>query len=133
MPGNVVSRYLVSWTDPYFLDSDYSLGLSGFYFQRFYPDWDEERAGGRVNVGRNPFSDEPLVHSFGISTMVALLKVEAGARTGFAFLKAGLFNLEYWRGNTNQGRYSLKVPMIGTDEKSLPSTAGRKDRVGACR
>lgn len=52
VPGNVVSRYLVSWTDPYFLDSDYSLGLSGFYFQRFYPDWDEQRAGGRVNVGR---------------------------------------------------------------------------------
>ncbi|HEX6985452.1 MAG TPA: BamA/TamA family outer membrane protein, partial [Planctomycetaceae bacterium] len=52
VPGNVVSRYLVSWTDPYFLDSDFSLGLSGFYFQRFYPDWDEERAGGRVNVGR---------------------------------------------------------------------------------
>ncbi|MGC1272084.1 MAG: BamA/TamA family outer membrane protein [Planctomycetaceae bacterium] len=52
VPGNVVSRYLVSWTDPYFLDSDYSLGLSGFYFQRFYPDWDEERAGGRVNIGR---------------------------------------------------------------------------------
>jgi outer membrane protein insertion porin family len=42
----------VSWTDPYFLDTDYSLGLSGFYFQRFYPDWDEERAGGRINVGR---------------------------------------------------------------------------------
>ncbi|MDQ3330585.1 MAG: hypothetical protein M3552_08020, partial [Planctomycetota bacterium] len=26
VPGNVVSRYLVSWTDPFFLDSDYSLG-----------------------------------------------------------------------------------------------------------
>lgn len=52
VPGNVVSRYLVNWTDPYFLDTDYSLGLSGFYFQRFYREWDEERAGGRVNVGR---------------------------------------------------------------------------------
>ena len=52
VPGNVVSRYLVSWTDPYFLDTDYSLGLSGFYFQRYYTDWNEERAGGRVNVGR---------------------------------------------------------------------------------
>ncbi|MBP9902235.1 MAG: Ig-like domain-containing protein [Verrucomicrobia bacterium] len=68
---------------------------------------------GRVNVGRNPFSDGPLQHTYGISTMVALLKAEAGGRTGFAFLKAGLFNLEYWRGNTNQGRYSLVFPMLG--------------------
>ncbi|MFN0199227.1 MAG: outer membrane protein assembly factor [Planctomycetaceae bacterium] len=52
VPGNVVSRYMVSWTDPYFLDSDYSLSTSGFYFNRFYPDWDEERLGGRIGVGR---------------------------------------------------------------------------------
>ena len=52
MPGDQVSRYLVSWTDPFFLDTDYSLGLSGFYFQRFYSSWDEERAGGRINLGR---------------------------------------------------------------------------------
>ncbi|MEX1230070.1 MAG: BamA/TamA family outer membrane protein [Planctomycetaceae bacterium] len=52
VPGNVVSRYMLSWTDPYFLDSDYSLTTSGFYFNRFYPDWDEERLGGRIAVGR---------------------------------------------------------------------------------
>ncbi|MDA1014124.1 MAG: BamA/TamA family outer membrane protein [Planctomycetota bacterium] len=52
VPGNIVSRYLISWTNPYVLDSDYSLTLSGFYFTRFYQDWDENRAGGRVGVGR---------------------------------------------------------------------------------
>ncbi|MEX1096589.1 MAG: BamA/TamA family outer membrane protein [Planctomycetales bacterium] len=52
MPGDQVSRYLVSWTDPYFLDTDFSFGLSGFYFNRFYPDWDEVRGGGRISVGR---------------------------------------------------------------------------------
>ena len=52
VPGNIVSRYLISWTNPYVLDSDYSLTLSGFYFTRFYEDWDEDRAGGRVGVGR---------------------------------------------------------------------------------
>ena len=52
VPGNVVSRYLVSWTDPYFLDTVYSVGTSGFYFQRYYPDWNEERAGGRFTLGR---------------------------------------------------------------------------------
>lgn len=52
VPGNVVSRYLVSWTDPYFNDSPYSVGVSGFYFNRFYRDWTEQRTGGRVTVGR---------------------------------------------------------------------------------
>jgi outer membrane protein insertion porin family len=47
----VVSRYLVSWTDPYFLDSPFSLGVSGFYYERFFDDWDEERGGGRVSTG----------------------------------------------------------------------------------
>lgn len=51
-PGNQVSRYAISWTDPYFLYTDYSLGVSGFYFNRFYPDWTEDRIGGRVSIGK---------------------------------------------------------------------------------
>jgi outer membrane protein insertion porin family len=52
VPGDQVSRYMASWTDPFFLDTPYSLGVSGFYYQRFMPDWKEERAGGRITVGR---------------------------------------------------------------------------------
>ena len=52
VPGNIVSRYLISWTDPYFLDTNYSLGLSGFFYDRFFPDWNEQRAGGRISLGR---------------------------------------------------------------------------------
>ncbi len=51
-PGDQVSRYVISWTDPYFMYTDYSLGLSGFFFNRFYPDWDEERIGGRITLGK---------------------------------------------------------------------------------
>ncbi|MEZ6061615.1 MAG: outer membrane protein assembly factor [Planctomycetaceae bacterium] len=51
-PGDIVSRYALQWTDPYFMYTDYSLSVSGFFFNRFYPDWDEERLGGRVAVGR---------------------------------------------------------------------------------
>jgi outer membrane protein insertion porin family len=51
-PGDIVSRYALSWTDPYFMYTDYSLSVSGFYFNRFYPDWDEDRVGGRISVGR---------------------------------------------------------------------------------
>ena len=52
MPGNQVSRYMITWRDPNFLDQTFSLGVSGFYYTRFFPDWYENRAGGRVTVGQ---------------------------------------------------------------------------------
>jgi outer membrane protein insertion porin family len=52
VPGEFVSRYMVSWQTPYFLDTDYSLGVSGFFYNRFLPDWDEERLGGRISIGK---------------------------------------------------------------------------------
>jgi len=50
-PGTEVQRYLVSWQEPYLLDTPVSLGLSGSFFNRRYRDWDEERLGGRVSLG----------------------------------------------------------------------------------
>lgn len=52
VPGTQVSRYLVSWQNPYFLNTDFNLGLSGFYYNRYFDDWTEERTGGRISVGR---------------------------------------------------------------------------------
>jgi outer membrane protein insertion porin family len=52
MPGTQVSRYLVDWQDPYFMDSNFNLGVSGFYFTRYYRNWYENRFGGRVRLGR---------------------------------------------------------------------------------
>ena len=51
-PGNQVSRYVVSWNDPFFMRTDYNLGVSGFYFNRFYNEWTEDRLGGRISVGK---------------------------------------------------------------------------------
>ena len=47
-PGTEVQRYLVSFQEPYLLDTPVSLGLSGSFFDRRYRDWDEQRIGGRV-------------------------------------------------------------------------------------
>ncbi|HET6423964.1 MAG TPA: POTRA domain-containing protein [Planctomycetaceae bacterium] len=51
LPGTQVSRYLVDWQDPYFMDTNVNFGVSGFYFQRFYRFWSEQRVGGRVRAG----------------------------------------------------------------------------------
>lgn len=50
-PGTQVQRYLVSFTDPYFLESNVSFSASAFYFDRNYFDWDESRLGGRLGWG----------------------------------------------------------------------------------
>ncbi|WP_437206151.1 BamA/OMP85 family outer membrane protein [Planctomicrobium sp. SH664] len=50
-PGDQVSRYLASWQDPYFMRTDFSLGVSGFYFNRYYESWTEDRLGGRISLG----------------------------------------------------------------------------------
>ncbi|MFM9066632.1 MAG: BamA/TamA family outer membrane protein [Planctomycetota bacterium] len=52
MPGNQVQRYMVSFTEPYLFGySPISLNLSGFFFQRGYFDYSEERLGGRGALG----------------------------------------------------------------------------------
>ena len=51
VPGTEVQRYMVNFTEPYFLNTQVSLGLSGHYFTRFYQEWDEDRVGGRIALG----------------------------------------------------------------------------------
>ncbi|MDR2643244.1 MAG: BamA/TamA family outer membrane protein, partial [Planctomycetaceae bacterium] len=52
MPGTDVSRYSASWETPYFFNLDYSFGVNGYYYQRFYDEWYEDRIGGSVSFGK---------------------------------------------------------------------------------
>jgi outer membrane protein assembly complex protein YaeT len=52
VPGNVFQRYTASWRDPRFLDSLYSLSVSGYYYNRGFIEYNEDRIGARVGVGR---------------------------------------------------------------------------------
>ena len=44
---------MLNRSDPYFRETDFSLSVAGFYYQRFYFDWDEHRTGGRSRWGGN--------------------------------------------------------------------------------
>lgn len=52
VPGNQFQRYTASWRDPRFLDSLFSLSVSGYFYQRGYNEYNEDRLGARVSVGR---------------------------------------------------------------------------------
>jgi outer membrane protein insertion porin family len=51
-PGTELQRYAVTWRDPFFLDSPYSLTVGAYYFTRLYNEYNESRLGGRVTLGR---------------------------------------------------------------------------------
>jgi outer membrane protein insertion porin family len=52
VPGTQVQRYSASWETPYWLDLDYSFGVNGFYYQRYYDQWYEDRVGGGISFGK---------------------------------------------------------------------------------
>jgi outer membrane protein insertion porin family len=52
MPGVQLSRYLVSWRDPYFLEQNISFGVSGYYQTRIFPNWWQKNTGAKVTAGQ---------------------------------------------------------------------------------
>ncbi len=51
VPGTEVQRYMINFQEPYLLNTYVALGLSGYFYDRRYFEWDEQRAGGRVSLG----------------------------------------------------------------------------------
>ncbi|MDX1947215.1 MAG: BamA/TamA family outer membrane protein [Pirellulaceae bacterium] len=69
-PGTRFQRYLVSFTEPYFLNTNVSFNASGFYFYRNYYDWNEDRVGGRLAWGYR------LTPDLSVSTSLRLENVD---------------------------------------------------------
>lgn len=51
-PGTQFQSYSISWREPYLLDSKFGLGTQGYFFNRSYLEYNEERVGGRVTIDR---------------------------------------------------------------------------------
>lgn len=52
VPGNRFQRYTATWRDPRIFDSLYGLNLSGYYFNRAYLEYNEDRLGFRGGLTR---------------------------------------------------------------------------------
>jgi outer membrane protein assembly complex protein YaeT len=51
-PGTQFSNYSVNWAEPSLWNSDYSLSLGGYYFNRIFTEDVEQRIGGRIGIGK---------------------------------------------------------------------------------
>ncbi len=50
-PGNELSRYSVSFSEPFLLDSNFFFDTNLFFFERQREDWDEKRFGDTLGIG----------------------------------------------------------------------------------
>lgn len=116
-PGDQVSRYVLSWTDPYFLYTDYSFGVSGFYFNRFYPDWDETRTGGRITLGKQ------LTPEWSLNAALRLENVEINnPRVKTDGSGQSVPQLERVRGSNFLSSFRASVSHDTRDSSLLPTT-----------
>lgn len=72
MPGDLVSRYAVSLTEPFLFNTAVSGTVAGSYFNRNYYDWFETRGGGRLGLGYRLADDL----SVGFMTRVENVEIE---------------------------------------------------------
>lgn len=87
---------------------------------------DEE---GRVDVGRNPFGGDRIVHYWRGSNTVAIVKVTKGASVAWGFLEVRVFNLAYWRGQVDFAEHDLVVGRRGCARDVVLSSPGWGARV----
>ncbi len=66
-------------------------------------------ANGYVHMPRNPFSDDPIRHTYGAATGISVLRIESGDELWYRFMEVCDFNMEYWRGNTTDGYYQFEL------------------------
>lgn len=65
---------------------------------------------GQLLVGRSPFAaDGQVVHTFGMTNGVAIVRVATAEKVRYGFLESRLFNLAYWRGFTDFADHDLIV------------------------
>jgi hypothetical protein len=61
---------------------------------------------GEVLLGQNPFSPKPITAFVDQSNGTAIVVIQDGTIERWAYLSSLDFNMEYWRGNREEGRYT---------------------------
>jgi hypothetical protein len=65
---------------------------------------------GQVLVGRSPFAaDGQVMHTFGMNNGTVIVRVATEDNVAYGFLESRLFNLAYWRGQTDFADHELIV------------------------
>lgn len=88
-------------------------GGPGWYGKTFDNVYDQEYttdANGYFNAGRNPFNPGgSITHTYGKADGVIILRISYSGSIWYRFMEASTFNMEYWRGNTQDAYYTIQL------------------------
>lgn len=124
VPGTELQRYSVSFQEPYLLDTNISLSLSGYYYDRQYTEWTEQRIGGRIGLGYQLSPDLSATLAFrGASIDVFDPIVPTPPTLADALGTSGLYGFQFQL--TRDTRDSPYMPTEGSlIEASIEQVAG---------
>ena len=85
----------------------------GWYGKTFDNTYDQEYttdSNGYIHVGRNPFNPGgAITHTYGKADGVMILRISHNGQIWYRFMEVSDFNIEYWRGNTQDAYYTIQV------------------------
>jgi outer membrane protein insertion porin family len=124
VPGSDIQRYLVSFSEPYLFGTNYSLSVSGYLFDRRYFDWDENRLGGRVSLGRRLTPD--LSFSLGLRMeRVEIDNVRGGVPNPPIDINADLGKNSLFLANAGLIRDTRDHPFLATEGSYFAATVSQ--------
>ena len=111
VPGEVFQRYTMMFSDPYWRGTNMSMNLSGFYLDRRYIDWDEQRTGGRMSWGYR------LTHDLSVSAAIRAESVNIFRPRvqGVPELEAALGDNDLYSGRLILSHDTRDVPFLPTE------------------
>jgi len=111
VPGTLVQRYLVNFTQPYLWDTPISFNLSGYLFDRWYFDWDEQRLGGRIGFGYRISPDLSL----GIALRAEQVNFEDPRVRGISIIEKALGESDLFSGKAILTHDTRDIPFSPTE------------------
>ncbi len=85
----------------------------GWYGKTIDNTYDQEYTtdgNGYIHMPRNPFNPGgDLTHTYGMANGVMVLRIEHTGQIWYRFMEASDFNIEYWRGNTQNAFYIIQL------------------------
>lgn len=95
-------------------------GQSGVWYGKYYDNTPDltltTDSNGTVNMGRCPFSaNGTITHTYGLSNGTIVVRVVKNSQEYFTFMEVTDFNIEYWKGNTQNAYYTVFVPWGATN------------------
>jgi outer membrane protein assembly complex protein YaeT len=113
VPGTQLQRYVVSFREPFLFDSPYSLTVSGYYYERQYNEYNEDRIGARVTIGRKVSDYWSIVGTTRIEN-INVNNVSVFAPQDYTSVQGDNFLVGFRGGVTRDSRDSILRPTEGS-------------------